>query len=89
MNHSDRKTQQEIQEGLSRIQQRWLHLIGQLDSKHIQLEGVLKQWLHCEADIEDTLTWLKGIRNITSVDIPDRYDDLQNDLQQCKVSGTF
>jgi hypothetical protein len=49
------------------------------------MEAVLKQWQECEGEIEDILVWLKDTRLILTAELPTVYDQLQAELNKCKV----
>ncbi|CAH1803082.1 unnamed protein product, partial [Owenia fusiformis] len=84
LDHSEKNTEDKIQDELDETARQWTKLVDALESKHKGLEGILQSWSECEVDIDDTLTWLKDMRRPLSVPLPDSYDDLQRDLQQCK-----
>lgn len=58
---------------------------NKLEEERVRLEALQKDWRECEEDIEEILTWLRGIRLMLNADIPNTYDDLQADLNRCRV----
>lgn len=76
-------------EELSRKQQalhrRWCKAIVDIDRMQVRLEQLTRLWTEVDDGIEDVVDWLKEIRSFSQQELPGLYDDLQMDLQQCKV----
>lgn len=51
------------------------------------LNNILHLWNETEEGMEDTLSWLKGIRHEVTRELPVSYDELQMAYQQCHVRG--
>ena len=86
MQCSDEGAKAKIQADLDRVQQHWFQIVGQLEGRREQLDGVLREWNDMEFAMEEVLLWLKDIRQAMVYDLPDNYDELQRELQQCRVS---
>lgn len=88
LQRADPAAQAEIRETLSSIQQRWHRTLGRFDGQRERLEDIIAQWRLCEQEMEDILSWLGELRRILSTDLPESYDELQRDLNHCKVRMT-
>ena len=62
-----------------------MRVFSGLDDQRAKLEGVDRQWLDCEDDIQEILTWLQDIRRVLYADIPTTHDAIQEDINRCKV----
>lgn len=80
------KAREHLKVCTAQLQQHWYQLNTKLKEQCKQLEGVLKQWQECEAEIEDILSWLKDTRLTLTAELPTAYDQLQAELGKCKVS---
>ncbi|CAL1544285.1 unnamed protein product [Lymnaea stagnalis] len=84
LQHADFTEAEKIRSTLSDLKARWHKVFGQLDNHKSRLEDVDRQWLHCEDDIEDILSWLRDIRHALNADIPTTYDELQAEINRCR-----
>ena len=83
------KAREQLKVSTAQLQQHWHQLNTKLEDQCKHLEGVLKQWQECEAEIEDILTWLKDTRLTLTAELPTAYDQLQIEHSKCKVSYLF
>ena len=70
------------------IQDKWLKLVGRLEGRGEQLEGLLGRWNKQEEGIEALLVWLKEVRIYLSQDVPESHDQLLAAYKQCEVRCT-
>ena len=89
MQNTDLDVRHDIETEMKELQDKWRHLIGQLESRRAELEHIIHQWDETEAGMEDMLAWLKDIRKSLMQDLPESYDDLQTELHTCIVSGQY
>lgn len=83
---ADPGARREIHGDLQTVQERWFNIIHSLEQRREELENMMGEWSDAEAGIEDVLTWLREMRIALGHELPDNYDQLQRELQQCKVS---
>ena len=81
----DDKAKDQIKVSTAQLQQHWHHLNTRLEVQCKHMEAVLKQWQECEGEIEDILVWLKDTRLTLTAELPTVYDQLQAELNKCKV----
>ena len=82
---SDAGARERIHDNLRQIQERWISILSSLEGRRGQLEGMMELWAETELSIEDVLRWLREMRLALAHELPDNYDQLQWELQQCKV----
>ncbi len=85
MQYADDTAKENINKDLEHIQQQWFQIVGQLEGRRHELEGILAEWTGMEDCMEDVLGWLKDMRLAIACDLPHHYDDLNTYLQQCNV----
>ena len=86
LQRADSDAKEELRVCTAQLQQHWHQVHGKVDAHIDNLETVLKQWQECEDDIEDILMWLKQTRQSLSGELPTSYDQLQAELNKCRVS---
>ena len=85
MQNCDVSAGKSIQDDLDGLESLWVNLMEKVDEKKGHLESILTLWARTEDGMEEVLLWLKDIRRCLINDLPDSYDQLQKELQQCTV----
>ena len=85
MQSCDMSAGKSIQDDLDGLEAQWVNLMEKVDEKKRHLDSILGLWSLTEDGMEEVLLWLKDIRKSLVTDLPDSYDQLQKELQQCMV----
>lgn len=70
---------------MSDIQQNRHKILSVIEQRRLKLEDIAQQWLGCETEVDDMLCQLTAIRSILNTEIPTTYDELQGEINRCKV----
>ncbi|GFO48206.1 nesprin-1-like [Plakobranchus ocellatus] len=88
--HADHSASRDIKNILEDLRQRWERIYKGLNDQLANLDRVDRQWLDCEDDIKEILTWLQEIRQILFADIPTTHDGIQEDINKCRdIASSF
>ena len=87
MSFSEPATNMEVRENLDNIDKHWISIRKQLDQRHTELDHTMEHWSEAELHLGGILNWLKHIRHQLKQAIPESYDDICRDLEQCKVES--
>lgn len=81
----DPRARSSIQQDLSALEQRWLRLDERLSRQMNSLEKTVNLWEDVELDMNQILSRITDTRSRLQSPLPDNFDDLERELQNCKV----
>lgn len=82
---TDDEGRKQLQDQLQDVQDHWLCIGTQLQVQREKLSSSLAQWDLIQDSIQDQQAWLRDMKLQLNADLPHYYDELQNQLQACKV----
>eukprot|EP00057_Strongylocentrotus_purpuratus_P017920 XP_011672394.1 PREDICTED: nesprin-1 [Strongylocentrotus purpuratus] len=89
LRNSDRMAGDDLRNQLMEIQNRWHWLTSRLRKQDNKLTEILGRWEEGESIIDDLQAWLRGAHSMLDKPLPTQYEELQRELQRCKVSRSF
>lgn len=89
LRNSDRMAGDDLRNQLMEIQNRWHWLTSRLRKQDNKLTEILGRWEEGESIIDDLQAWLRDAHSMLDKPLPTQYEELQRELQRCKVSRSF
>ena len=89
LRNSDHQAAEILKVELTEVQTTWHHITTKLRKTQHHLDDVLTEWDGSDKTMEELQQWLKDVKRRLITALPGMYEELQKDLEWCKVRYMF
>ena len=89
LRNSDRQAAEILKAELTEVQTTWHHITTRLRKNSHHLEDVLAEWDGSDKTMEELQQWLRDVKRRLATSLPGMYEELQRDMEWCKVRVIF
>ena len=86
LRNSDRQAAEILKAELTEVQTTWHHITTKLRKNSHHLDDVLSEWDGSDKTMEELQQWLRDLKRRLATALPGMYEELQRDMEWCKVS---